>query len=232
MPTRPPSFSAIAKRCFLPVARGLGYATVSATVYAKARDGWHETFNLQASHGTDAFYVNFGITVTQLCPVGEDRSILICGHLLGTRLQDADGTGAFSRGSTEAIAASAARVEAQYRQQALPWFRALDGWPAIAAEYLRVNPIAEAKLGHHSSRYGEGPRCATYGFLLLKAGQVADAVRWLREAERILALPEYRTRDGRLVHEKEPHARRVTPDDADLETLRNVRQTLDALGGL
>lgn len=87
MPPRPPNFSAVAKRCFLPVAQALGYEPLSATVYARARDGWHEIFNLQASSGTDAFYVNYGITVSQLCPVGDDRSILTCGHLLGARLR-------------------------------------------------------------------------------------------------------------------------------------------------
>jgi hypothetical protein len=129
----------------------------------------------------------------------------------------------------EAIEASAARIVDQYKQQALPWFRSLDSWQAIAAEYLRVNPISEADIGSHSSTYGEGPRCATYGFLLLKSGQIVDATRWLKEAERILSLPEYITRDGRRVHAKEKYARLQKPDEADLETLQNVRQTLDSL---
>jgi hypothetical protein len=217
------------KSRFLSVANALGYEQVSATVYAKAWNGWHESFNLQASNGTDFFYINYGITVQNLCPVGEDRSILTCGHLLGSRLRDADGTGGFPRGSIEEIEASAVRIIDQYKQQALPWFRSLDSWPAIAAEYLRVNPISEAEIGSHSSTYGAGPRCATYGFLLLKSRQAADAIRWLKEAERILSLPEYITRDGRLVHEKEKYARLQKPDEADLETLQNVRQTLDAL---
>lgn len=223
------SFSAAVKGRFLHVAHALGYEQLSATVYAKPRDGWHESFNLQASNGTDFFYINYGITVQKLCPIGEDRSILTCGHLLGARLRDADGTGGFPRGSIEEIEASAARIVDQYKKQALPWFRSLDSWPAIAAEYLRVNPISEAEIGSHSSTYGAGPRCATYGFLLLKSGRVDDAVRWLKEAERILSLPEYITRDGRLVHEKEKYARLQKPEEADIETLQNVRQTLLAM---
>jgi hypothetical protein len=223
------SFSAAAKSRFLPVARALGYKQESATVYAKARNGWHESFNLQASNGTDFFYVNYGITIQKLCPVGEDRSIHTCGHLLGARLCDADGTSGFPRGSLEEIEASATRIVDLYRKQAFPWFNSLDSWAAIAAEYLRVNPISEAEIGSHSSRFGQGPRCATYGFLLLKSGQRADAIRWLSEAERILSLPEYFTRDGRLVHEREKFARLRKPDEGDLETLQNVRRTLDAL---
>jgi Domain of unknown function (DUF4304) len=222
------SFSAFAKSRFLPVAQALGYEQVSATVYAKQENEWHESFNLQPSSGTDFFYINYGITVRKLCPVGEDRSILKCGHLLGSRLRDADGTGAFPRGSIAEIEASAARVVEQYKEQALPWFKSLDSWPAIAAEYLRVNPISEDRIGSHSSAYGEGSRCATYAFLLLKSDRRVDAIRWLKEAERILSLPEYITRDGRIVHEKEKYARLQKPDEADLETLQNVRQTLAA----
>lgn len=223
------SFPAAAKLPFRAVADALGYAQLSPTVYAKARDGWHESFNLQVSHGTDAFYVNYGITVTQLCPVGEDQSILTCGHLLGSRLRDADGRGAFPRGTTQEIATSATLVVEQYRLQALPWFEAMGSFQAMAAEYLRVNPISEAQLGSHSSAFGEGPRCATYGFLLLKAGRRDDAVRWLREADRILSLPEYITRDGRLVHVKEKYARLQRPEAAEVETLQNVQQTLAML---
>ncbi len=220
------NFASAVKRRFRPVADALGYEPLGATFYAKARDGWYEAFNLQASHGGEVFYVNYGITVPRLCPVGEDRSILLCGHLLGNRLQDEDGTGSFPRGSTCEIDAAATRVLAQYTRQALPWFESLGSWTAIAAEYLRVNPIDEARIGTHSSRYGEGPRCATYGFLLLRAGRTTEAVRWLREAERILSLPEYITRDGRIVHEKEKYARLQRPEAYEVETLANVRRTL------
>jgi Domain of unknown function (DUF4304) len=220
------NFSTVAKRRFRPVADALGYEQLSPTVYAKARDGWHESFNLQSSHGTDVFYVNYGITVPQLCPVGEDRSILTCGHLLGSRLRDADGTGGFPRGTIREIETSAERVVEQYRLQALPWFASVGSWQAMADEYLRVTSISEAQIGSHSSVFGEGPRCATYGFLLLKAGRRDDALRWLREAERILSLPEYITRDGRLVHVKEKYARLQRPEAYAVETLMNVQQTI------
>ena len=220
------NFPAAAKRPFRAVADALGYEQLIPTVFAKARDGWHESFNLQVSHGTDAFYVNYGITVTQLCPFGEDQSILTCGHLLGSRLRDADGTGAFPRGSTQEIAASAERVVEQYRLQALPWFEAMGSFQAMADEYLRVNPISEEQIGRHSTGFGEGPRCATYAFLLLKAGRRDDGVRWLREAERVLSLPEYITRDGRLVHEQEPGARRQAIERSALLTRTNVQETI------
>jgi len=225
------SFSTAVKSRFRPVANALGYEQLSPVVYAKARNGWYETFNLQASSGSDFFYVNYGITIPNLCPVGEDQSILTCGQLIWNRLSDSDGTGGFPRGTTKEIEASATRIIEQYDKKAIPWFETLCSWDAIAAEYLRVNPISESQVGSHSSRFGEGPRSATYAYLLLKSGRVDDAHRWLTEAERILSLPEYITRDGRLVHEKEKHARLQKPEEYQVQTLQNVRATLQLLNG-
>jgi hypothetical protein len=208
------------------MAADLGYEQVSATTYVKECAGWYECFGLQASSGNDFFYINYGISTPKLCPVGEDQSILTFGLLLWKRLDDSDGSGAFPRETTEAVEASAVRALAEYKIQAVPWFQSLSQWDAIAAEYLRTNPISEARVGHHSSGFGEGFRSATYGYLLLKAGLTSDGLRWLHEARRILSLPEYITRDGRLVHEKEKHARLQNPDDHSVKTLSNVEQTI------
>lgn len=224
------SFSTAAKTRFRPMAAELGYEQITGTLYARNCGGWYQAFGLQASQGNEFFYINYGISIPDLCPVDANHSILDAGFILGHRLRHADGTGAFPRATTEEIEASAACALEQYKAQALPWFTSVSEWDAIAAEYLRINPISEASVGNHASAHGEGFRSAIYGYTLLKAGRTTSALRWLREAERILGLPEYITRDGRLVHEKEKGARLQKPDDATTESLTHVEQTLRRLG--
>ena len=210
----------------------LGYEQLSPILYSKAQQGWFDTFNLQKSQGSDFFYVNYGVTIPNLCPVGEDFSIHSCGNLIGARLRTANGSSGFPCGTKHEVEISAAEVLSQYQQEALPWLESMRSWSSIAAEYLRVNRIYESKIGTHSSGYGEGYRSATYAYLLLKGDQDRDAVRWLKEAERILSLVNYITQDGRIVHEKEKYARLQKPDNHDLETLDNVRKTLRKINGI
>lgn len=227
------NFVTLAKRCFLPVAEELGYEQISGIEYFKKAGDWYESFNLQiAGHGNDFFYVNFGIVVPNLYPLGEELPIRECGMLLGSRLRDVDNTGGFGRENKAAVIDSAARVLIQYQTQARQWFDGLTSWEAITAEYLRVNPIEESKLGLHTTAFGEDLRSATYGYLLLKAGLHTASIRWLREAERLLSLPVYCTRDGRFVHEKEKFARLQKPEPGYIEQLQHVRSTLAFLKGL
>lgn len=222
------SFSGAAKSRFRPVAKALGYEQRSAILYVRDRNGWEESFNLQiAGHGNPFFYVNYGITVPKLCPIGVDRSIHTCGNLLGDRLRNADGTGAFPCGSLTELEDSANQVLAQFNKIARPWFESMSSWTAMAAEYLRTNNISEDAVGRHSPIFGQGPRCATYAYLLLKCGRTDDAIRWLNEAERVLCLPQYRSKAGYIVCEKEKYARLLKPEAYELETLAAVRATLD-----
>lgn len=221
------SFTSAAKPRFRHVAAELGYEQISGIFYLKKADGWYQSFSLQAAgHGNDFFYVNYGILVPDLCPVAEPTPIGDCGMLLSDRLRDVDETGGFARETKADIEASAARVLIQYRKYALPWHASLNSWDAIAAEYLRVNPIEEAMLGKHTSAFGEDFRAATYGYLLLKANRKADALRWLREAERLLSTPVYDTRDGQVVHAMEKFARLRNPTDSEVRDLHQVRETI------
>jgi hypothetical protein len=226
------SFTTLAKRCFRPVADELSYEQISGVVYVKRSGDWFESFNLQvAGHGNDFFYVNYGILAPDLYPSGQRVALQDCGMILSSRLRDSDDTGGFGRLSKADVQESASRVLDQYRAQARPWFDALSSWPAIAEEYLRISPIDENKIGRHTITFGADLRSATYGYLLLKANQIDAAARWLREAERLMRLPVYYTRDGRTVHEKEKFARLQKPDPEYLETLRAVQRTLTSLAG-
>jgi hypothetical protein len=199
--------------------------------YSKNCDGWHEVFHLQAAlHGNPFFYVNYGIAVPDLCPVSAPRDLRETGLLLWDRLQDVDNTGAFGSESKKAIEDSSGRVFLQYKNVALPWFAERSSWDSIASDYYATNPIDEAKLGQHSVVFGADFRAATYGYLLLKAGHKMDARRWLMEAERLMSLPVFYTRDGRTVHEKEKFARIKRPEPHELEWLREVKLTLETLG--
>jgi hypothetical protein len=221
------SFTAAAKSAFRKLAAELGYEQRSGVLYAKRMDGWYQVLGLQAAgYGNDFFYVLYGVAVPGLAPVGEAKPLADCGLIISERLRDVDETGAFGRASKRDIAASADRILIQYRKYALPWFEEHNSWNAIAAEYFRREPIEEAKLGSHSILSGADYRSAQYGWLLLKCNRTADAVRWLNEAERLLSLPVYLTRDGGIRHEPEKGARLQKPGNHHLETLAKVRETL------
>lgn len=220
-------FATAAKSRFRSVAVELGFAQVSGILYVRERVGWYEVFNLQASrYGSDSFYVNIGIAVPQLCPAAEPLSIQDCGLLLSDRLQNTDQTGAYKSDTLAEITDSAERVKTQMKALAFPWFAKLCSWDAIAAEYYRVNPIEEDRIGTHSVVYGADFRSAIYGCLLYKSGRQADALRWLQEARRLLCLPVYFTRDGRTVHEPEHHARLQKPEPFEVKQLEMVEATL------
>lgn len=224
------SFSSAARSRFKPVADALGYEQLSGVLYAKPREGWHEVFQLQAaSHGNTFFYVNYGIAVPNLCPVSEPEDLQQSGLLLWDRLRNSDDTGGFGSETKDEITDSANRVLQQYKTLALPWFVERSSWDAIAAEYYRTNPIDEDEIGSHFVDFGADFRAAIYAYLLLKAGRHVDAKRWLLEAQRMMSLPTYYTRDGRTVHTKEKFARLKKPEPYEVERLREVEGTLDAL---
>ena len=226
------SFSSAAKSRFRYVAEEVGFAQITGTVYARRKEGWYETFNLQASqYGSDTFYVNFGIAVPQLCPVEEERDLKECGLILSERLRNTDDTGGFDANTKAEMEESAGRVLSQLRSVAVPWFAQRSSWESIAADYYELNPIEEEMIGAHTTEYGADFRSATYGYLLLRAGNASDARRWLLEAKRLMSLPVYYTRDGRTVHEKEKHARLQKPEPSDLEALREVEATLALISG-
>ncbi len=221
------SFASAAKSRFRHVAAELGFEQRSGVFYVRAREGWYETFDLQAAgHGNPFFYVNFGIAVPSLAPGAPPVALADAGLLLWERLRDTDETGGFGRESKDAIADSADRVLTQFRKHAAPWFAERNSWEAIAAEYYRVNPIDEEKIGQHEITFGADRRSATYGFLLLKAGRIDDARRWLGEAKRMLCLPCYLTRGGNFVHAKEPHAMLVKREPQDEALLRDVETAI------
>jgi hypothetical protein len=224
------SFASAAKSRFRHVAEAVRFEQISGVFYARQKDGWHEVFALQASqYGSETFYVNYGISVPQLCPTEEVKDIRGCGLLISERLRNVDDTGGFDARSKAEMEESAQRVLVQLQKVAAPWFAQLSSWTQIAAEYYERNPIEEEKLGAHSIVYGADFRSATYGYLLLKAGRVADAKRWLLEAKRLMSLPVYYTRDGHTVHEKEKFARLQKPEPHEIEWLQNVNDTLDLI---
>ena len=224
------SFASAAKSRFRDVAKAVGFEQITGVMYAREQAGWHEVFALQASqYGSETFYVNFGICVTRLFPTEVAQDIRDGGLLLWGRLANVDGTGAFTATSKADMEQSAERVLVQLRKVALPWFARRNAWDDIATHYYEVNPIEEEKIGRHSIVYGADLRSATYGGLLLKAGRLEDARRWLQEAKRLLSLPVYFTRDGRTVHVMEKFARLQKRDPSEVELLRNVCATLDLI---
>ena len=89
--------------------------------------------------------------------------------------------------------------------------------------------IEEDEVGSYCVDYGADCRSAIYAYLLLKAGRPGDAKRWVLEAQRMMRLPVYLTRDGKTVHTMEKFARLQRPESYELERLREVDATLDTL---
>ncbi len=106
------------------MAAELGYDQITGIVYTKARDGWYETFNLQASsYGNPFFYINYGVILPEQWPA--DREFLkSSGWRLGNRLRYGK-NGAFPCATKAEIESSAAAALEEYRQVACPWFEGL-----------------------------------------------------------------------------------------------------------
>lgn len=213
MPSRSRSFTAIATPRLDAVAAELGFEPLGRLQYVRRRDDWVEMVAVAcAGHGNAFFYVDYGIAMPALCPEAPVENLTDAAFLLWERLRDADGSGGFGCTDAAEIAASIERVQLQLEVEALPWFSARGSREVIAADYLWVNPIEEARLGRHGAEFGEDLRSATYGWLLLHAGRVDDARRWLQESRRLL------TRPGR----REPY---------ELDCLQRVETTLSRLAG-
>ena len=142
---------------------------------------------------SDSFYVNCGVAFPALWPgqtlpalnAATAQSLALSLH---TRLHTSQGGQGFDRSSKAAVHASAQEVLTQYALQIQPWLDSLNTWQALADEYLRINSrvIGEDRMGRHDASYGADFRAATYGALLLKAGQSTHAQRWLTEAQTLL----------------------------------------------
>ena len=209
------SFSSAAKSRFRGMSNELGYEQLSGILYVKLRDGWFEGFSLQASsYGNDFFYINYGIIIPNLWPpFDRDVNLKTEGYCISRRLYHGHDQ-SFSNASKSEIENSASTALACYKSQARPWFDGFSGLESIAEAYFETTHLQKSGLGHHN--YEDQLSAANYGLLLRHAGKMGEAIKWLREAERIMAMPVYFTRDDRVVYEKEKHARLLKPDQESI----------------
>ena len=118
------SFSSVAKSRFRHMAKELRYEQITGIVYAKKRDGWYETFNLQASsYGNPFFYINYGVILEDKFPLSREQ-LRDSGWLLGDRLEHDDG--AFPCGTKKEIEESALLALHAFKKDVEPWFNDLD----------------------------------------------------------------------------------------------------------
>lgn len=219
------SFSSVAKSRFRGMAKELGYEQLTGIVYVKPRDGWYEGFSLQASsYGNDFFYINYGVCVpNSWAPFDSDVDLKNCGYTLSRRLHDDHNQG-FPNGSKLQVEQSAVLALNRYREQAVPWFNEIRGLNDIAERFFQSTNLDKEKLGNHD--YFMGLSAANYGLYLFLAEQFDEALKWLKEAERLYSLPLFCTRDGRFVHEKEKYARVHKPEDYEIEQLDTIRRVI------
>ncbi len=221
------SFASIAKTRFRAMAQTLGYEQVTGVFYTKQISDWYESFSLQASsYGNDFFYFNYGIQIPHLWPpFDREYELKNAGYIIARRLTHADDQG-FGNATRAEVEQSAELALQCYREQALPWFVGFDSFKDIAEAYFHSVNLDKHGLGKHTPEAALS--AANYGLLLRLAGERKTAIDWLKEAERLLTLPLYATRDGRIVHTREPQARIMKPDADDLATLERIRAAINA----
>ncbi len=227
MPTDYKSFSDIAKSRFRSVARELGYEQISGTHYVQKCSHWFNVFGLQKASGNDFFYVNYGITIPNLWKLdgtlfeSDDEGLVIAERLSN------DDDGAFDCASKAEVEESASKVLQEYKKQAVPLLASLQDLESIAERYYASTNISREKLGEHD--YFSQLGVANYGFLLYRAGHVPDALKWLKEAERLMELPVYYLKEGGISHIKEKHARLAKKEVYEVEQLAEIKSAILAI---
>ncbi len=221
------SFASIAKTRFRNMAQTLGYEQVTGVFYTRQNNDWYESFSLQASsYGNDFFYFNYGIQIPRLWPpFDQEYELKNAGYIIARRLSHADDQG-FGNATRAEVEQSAELALQCFREQALPWFAGFGCIKDIAEAYFHSVNLEKDGLGTHPPEAALS--AANYGLLLRLAGEGKTAINWLKEAERLLSLPLYATRDGRIVHTREPQSRIMKPDTEDLETLALIRAAIQA----
>jgi hypothetical protein len=222
------SFSSAAKSRFRGMAKELGYEQLSGIFYVKSRGDWYEGFGLQASsYGNDHFYIDYGVIVPNLWPPFDEVTDLRCeGYILHQRLYDGFSQG-FSNSTKDEIAKSAEIALVRYIEQAVPWFKEINTMADIAERYFETTHLEADKLGEHV--YEMQLSAANYGLLLRLAGNIDESIRWLQEADRLMALPVYFTRDDRMVHVREKYARICKPEKYEVEQHENIKNLIELL---
>lgn len=118
------SFSSVAKSRFRTMAKELGYEQITGITYTKKRDGWYETFNLQASsYGNPFFYINYGVILTDEFPASREE-LRDSGWALGGRLTYME-EGAFPCTTKSEIESSAEYALDEYKKEVVPYFKSL-----------------------------------------------------------------------------------------------------------
>jgi hypothetical protein len=188
-------------------------------LFGRRREKWIEGFNLQQSYGGDGdFSVNIGINVPGLSRwwqhAEQDET---GGFVIWSRLSEegADRGDLWLPAATkQELTESLAKVAALL-PKVDSWFSRFGSLVHIAEDFHNRSNLDE--LGKND--WKQQLSAANHGFLLAEAGQTREAVLWLREAERLMALPVYYAKDGTLLHEKQPGARLSKPSAEDIRQL-------------
>lgn len=206
------------------MSRKLGYKQVTGTVYVKQRTGWYERFVLQAPSNNTVFFINYGVVIPKLWPPFERKSELKDeDYILSNRLHD-DNEKGFRKLTKSDILESAAIALDRYEEQAVPWFSQFRNILDITEYYFNSTQLSQKKIGTHDSHLMLA--AADYGLLLKKTGKYGQSLIWLREAERLMSLPVYFTRNGRTVHKWEKHARLCKAEESEIEQLEHIRHVI------
>ncbi len=223
------SFARATETSLPPLVGPLGYEHLGHGLFGRRREKWIEGFNLQQSHGGDGdFSVNLGIHVPGLSRWWQNaEQDETGGFVIWSRLSErgADRGDMWLPAATKLELTESLAKVAALLPEVNSWFSRFGSLAHIAEGFLKRSNLIEVGKNDRKQQLS----AANYGFLLAESGQKAEAVKWLREAERLMALPVFYAKDGALLHEKQPGARLSKPSAEDIRQLEIVRSALRKL---
>ena len=167
-----------APRLLTPIAEPLGFRQLMGASYTRSRGDWIDCFFLQSSvYGSGDFCVNLGVWVPKLDglrqnePTDRNLSLVVSERLtpLG-----AGGDHWFEAANLVGLKSSIETV-GQGLRLAETWFSRVNSLADVASLYRATNTVSKKVDSAHSHVLAN----TTYGFLLLLAGDAAEARDWL-----------------------------------------------------
>ena len=218
------SFSKAGPRLLRPVLEELQFHLLKGCAFGRERFGWVDGVVLQQSaHGSGDFCVDVGIHVPALQdhwmtePGERSFGLSIWGRLGSDGVNDG---GWYPAANKAELEASIEKI-ASYIPLAEAWFKKFKSLRDIASEYKKRSDLTHVREDEHLSTIA----IINYGFLLLIAGDIDEARKWLEIAR---AQCQFVVLQNVLKFQKrKPGKEALYYHELDLKRLKVVEAALD-----
>ncbi len=220
------SFPKESEKVFSILVEEYGFSFKEGTVYTRNKGVWNDTLLLQSSsYGDGTFCLNGGINMSTLHEFwGEknnDYSLIIASRLTKNGFDDGD---LWLPASNKKELEDSLKQFSYYLKKTKSWFEQYDTIEKILSFYFYQRGLKESYLGRYLC--ADQISVANYGFLLLIAGKITEGLEWVKEAERLMSLPIYWSKDGLILHVREKYSRLEKPSKEDITQLEAVRNII------